>query len=377
MIQENAHIMTARSEPAPGPMSVVVAGVSKRYGNFHAVRDVNFELAKGEFLTLLGPSGSGKTTSLMIVAGFENPTEGRVEVAGCNVVGLPPKKRNFGIVFQGYALFPHKSALQNVEFPLKMRGVGKLERRRCAGEMLERVGLGRLMESKPREMSGGQQQRVALARALVFKPDALLLDEPLGALDKNMREKMQSEIKDLQKTLGISVLFVTHDQEEAMSMSDRIAVMNEGRIVQIGSPVDVYQRPQSKFVANFIGETNMLQCLVKDLAASGAHISLDGMGQGHAIPMGALTDFAVGQPATVSIRPEKVRLLLPGDSADNMLTGRLKQHTFVGRHSRSVISVGDTIFNVISAVDSTSSAPVQGDEVMIGWSNRDAQLLPG
>ncbi len=355
--------------------SVSVTGVSKHFNGFYAVKDVSFSLAKGEFLTLLGPSGSGKTTMLMMVAGFAAPSEGRIEVMGRDVVNLPPQKRSFGIVFQGYALFPHKSALQNVEFPLKMRGVPRAERRKVAGEMLERVGLGQMVDRKPREMSGGQQQRVALARALVFKPDALLLDEPLGALDKNMREKMQYEIKELQKSLGISVLFVTHDQEEAMSMSDRIAVMNNGRIVQIGSPSDVYKRPQTKFVANFLGETNMLPCMIEAIEKESAKVALHNNPTSRAMIMWPAAAYNVGKDATLSIRPEKARLLGRDEVAECSVSGRLLHHTFLGRLSRSVVMVHGREFNVISQADGMDVFPHQGDEVRVGWSYRDAQLL--
>jgi putative spermidine/putrescine transport system ATP-binding protein len=211
----------------------------------YVLEDINFSIERGEFLTLLGPSGSGKTTTLMIVAGFEVPTHGQVRVDGRDVARLAPERRNFGVVFQGYALFPHMSALENVEFALKMRRIPRRDCYRLSMEMLEKVGLSEFAMRRPRELSGGQQQRVALARALVFQPDALLLDEPLGALDKRLRESLQIEIKEIQQRIGISVLFVTHDQSEAMMMSDRIAVMRNGRIVQIGSPTDVYQHPQT------------------------------------------------------------------------------------------------------------------------------------
>ena len=243
----------------PAGRHVDVRHIWKAYtpGNF-VVRDVTFTLQPGEFLTLLGPSGSGKTSTLMMVAGFETPSEGEIHVDGKDVANLPPERRNFGVVFQGYALFPHMSVLDNVEFPLRMKRVARQQRRRQAIDMLERVGLADLAARRPRELSGGQQQRVALARALVFEPDALLLDEPLGALDRRLREQLQLEIKEIQRRVGISILFVTHDQDEAMMMSDRIAVMDHGEIVQIGSPSDVYLHPDTSFVASFLGETNLI-----------------------------------------------------------------------------------------------------------------------
>ena len=248
--------------PAPmdGRRDLEVLSVSKAYSGPDVVRDLTFTLRQGEFLTLLGPSGSGKTTTLLMVAGFERPTAGDVRIGGRSIVNDPPQRRNFGIVFQSYALFPHMTVLENVEFPLRMRRVAKRDRRTPALDMLDKVGLGGLESRKPRELSGGQQQRVAVARALVFDPDALLLDEPLGALDKRLRESMQIEIKAIQRRVGISILYVTHDQEEAMVMSDRIAIMREGRIVQIGSPTDLYKHPQTPFAASFLGETNLLPC---------------------------------------------------------------------------------------------------------------------
>lgn len=368
------------------PIATTTAGVGKslqlrnlvkRYGNFAAVDDVSCDLQAGEFLTLLGPSGSGKSTTLMMVAGFETPNEGTISVDGHPVTSLTARERNFGVVFQGYALFPHVSALHNVEFPLRMRGVDRATRRKLAMEMLEKVGLSSMAHRRPRELSGGQQQRVALARALVFKPNALLLDEPLGALDKNMREKMQYEIKELQKTLGITVLFVTHDQEEAMSMSDRIAVMNEGKIVQIGTPDDVYRRPQTKFVANFLGETNMLDGLIASTGAESAKLALPGNEGGSAMFMQQPSAYVSGNKATMTVRPEKIRFLAAGEQADWQLTGKVVQHTFLGRQLRSVVDIGGTTFNVISQDGPVSSAINRGDEVMIGWSSTDAQLLLG
>ena len=234
-----------------------VDGVWKAYDSgSYVVQDVSFTLEPGEFITLLGPSGSGKTTTLLMVAGFETPTRGRILVDGRDVAWLSPARRNFGVVFQGYALFPHLSVLENVEFALRMRRVSRHQSHLRAMEMLEKVGLTEFAKRRPRELSGGQQQRVALARALVFEPDALLLDEPLGALDKGLRETLQLEIKEIQRRIGISILLVTHDQDEAMMMSDYIAVMRNGRIVQLGSPADLYQHPRTPFVAGFLGETN-------------------------------------------------------------------------------------------------------------------------
>lgn len=355
--------------------TVQVRNIVKRYGDFLAVDDVSFDLQAGELLTLLGPSGSGKTTTLMMVAGFESPASGSINVEGRNVVGLTAQERSFGVVFQGYALFPHMTAQENVEFPLRMRRVPKAERQKMAREMLDRVGLGSMMGRRPRELSGGQQQRVALARALVFRPDALLLDEPLGALDKNMREKMQYEIKELQRTLGISILFVTHDQEEAMTMSDRIAVMDEGRIVQIGTPKSVYEHPSTAFVAGFLGETNMVPCTVREIAGERAGVALPDGSLGQAM-LGRNSEAPARDAAVqLSVRPEKVTLLRPNEEADFKLRGVVKSHTFVGRHSRSVVEVGGLEFAVITADSRRAESVTVGANVGLGWQSEDAQII--
>jgi putative spermidine/putrescine transport system ATP-binding protein len=319
-----------------------LTGVCKRYESGpEIVKDVSFTLEPGEFLTLLGPSGSGKTTTLMMVAGFELPSAGRILVDDRDVSSLSPDRRNFGVVFQGYALFPHMTVQENVAFAMRMRNRPRAECARRAREMLDKVGLADFADRKPRALSGGQQQRVALARALVFEPDALLLDEPLGALDRRLREAMQIEIKELQKRIGISILFVTHDQDEAMMMSDRIAVMNQGRIVQIGSPAEVYQRPHSAFVAGFLGETN----------------------------------FIPRSDAMISVRPERIRFLQPNETADQCLDGTVIDATFLGRQVRFIVeALGRRI--VVSTADPAVYARVApGDSVRFGWNAEDAQIL--
>ncbi len=299
---------------ADGARHLEVDRVWKSYtAGVHVVRDVSFSLAQGEFLTLLGPSGSGKTSTLMMVAGFEAPSRGAIRVDGRDVAQLPPERRNFGVVFQGYALFPHMTVLDNVAFPLRMKGIGGTARRRAAMEMLDRVGLAEFAARRPRALSDGQQQRVALARALVFEPDALLLDEPLGALDRKLREALQVEIKEIQRRVGVSILFVTHDQDEAMMMSDRIAVMQDGRIVQLGAPDEVYLHPETPFVAGFLGETNLLrgQCV----AQQGGHAMVqfaDGVAGPARLSCGGAPP-RVGEAVLASIRPERISLL-PADA---------------------------------------------------------------
>lgn len=339
----------------------------------HVVRDVSFTLAPGEFLTLLGPSGSGKTSTLMMVAGFEDPDRGAIRVDGRDVAGLPPERRNFGVVFQGYALFPHMSVLDNVAFPLRMKQVGAAARRRAAMEMLEKVGLADFAARRPRALSGGQQQRVALARALVFEPDALLLDEPLGALDRRLRESLQIEIKDIQRRVGVSILFVTHDQDEAMMMSDRIAVMDQGRIVQLGTPDEVYLHPETSFVASFLGETNLLRgvcgapqdgyALVQFAGAAGpARISRNG------------TRPAAGDAVRVSLRPERIGLLGADDIADCVVTGVVTDRVFLGRHTRLLVQALGQSLIVSTAAMLPGSIDV-GASMRLGWSREDAQIL--
>jgi putative spermidine/putrescine transport system ATP-binding protein len=280
-----------------------LTGISKHYGTFAALSEVNLAVSKGEFVTFLGPSGSGKTTTLMIIAGFEKASTGDVRIDGRSISAMAPHERNIGIVFQNYGLFPHKTAAENVYFPLQMRQVSRADGLRKAADMLDLVGLKDLGGRYPKELSGGQQQRVALARALVFEPSLLLLDEPLGALDKNLREQMQIEIKRIQRALGVTTVFVTHDQSEAMSMSDRIVVFDKGRIEQAATPLDIYHRPQTKFVAGFVGESNLIEAVVTD---AGARIATSpAIGE---IEYAASERAVPGQPAMLMIRPEHIRL---------------------------------------------------------------------
>ncbi len=357
---------------------VAVHHVWKAYtpGNY-VVRDVSFTLEPGEFLTLLGPSGSGKSSTLMMLAGFEQPTRGEIRVNGRDVASLTPERRNFGVVFQGYALFPHMSVLENVEFSLRMKRVPRRQRRRRAVAMLERVGLSDFAARRPRELSGGQQQRVALARALVFEPDALLLDEPLGALDRKLREQLQVEIKELQRRVGISILFVTHDQDEAMTMSDRIAVMTDGEVEQIGSPADLYLHPATAFVAGFLGETNLLPAVCEGMENGQAVVRLqNGMLTRARLPRSGPTP-GIGQAALISLRPERIRLLDATESAMHVTDGVLTSHTFLGRHARSVVlALGQSL--VVSATELPQTICASpGARVRLGWRHDDAQLLAG
>jgi putative spermidine/putrescine transport system ATP-binding protein len=348
--------------------SIELRGVSKLYGDVVAVNDLDLLVSPGEFVTLLGPSGSGKTTTMMMVAGFEEHTSGTVVINGRPVDALPPKDRNLGVVFQSYALFPHMSARENVEFPLRMRKVGRTERRQRSEEALDRVGLASLGDRRPRQLSGGQQQRVALARALVFNPAALLLDEPMAALDKRLREHMQEEIKTLQRNLGISVLFVTHDQDEAMAMSDRIVVMRDGRIVQSGPPEEVYAHPLTDWVANFLGDTNLLPCTVLERRGDEAVVDMGALG------IGRVRDRGVrGEQYAVSIRPEHLRFNhAPGP--ENCGTGRLLSSTNLGATVRHRLLVGGKDIQV-RELSSGSLGRSSMEEVTVGWRTDEAQLL--
>lgn len=286
---------------------IEIRGVSKRYGDMLAVDDVSIDIRRGEFLTLLGPSGCGKTTTLNMIAGFVTPTKGAIAIRGRPVTDLPPFERDTSMVFQSYALFPHMTVFDNVAFGLRMRKVTADEVRQRVGEALDKVHLTGLDRRFPRQLSGGQQQRVALARAIVTRPAVLLLDEPLSNLDLKLREAMRLELKSLQRDLGITSVYVTHDQGEALAMSDRVAVMNQGRVEQLGTPDDVYEAPASLFAASFVGATNLLHGTVKEADASGVTVELPGGGVVRARPGSGL---ARGDSATVSIRPEKASMRL-------------------------------------------------------------------
>jgi len=323
---------------------VVLDGVTRHYGETAVVRDVSLTVRAGEFLTLLGPSGSGKTTTLMIVAGFVEPSAGDVRIGGRSVAGLPPHRRNLGVVFQSYALFPHMSVSDNVAFPLRMRRVGGAEARRRVQAALEMVQLGELGARRIQQLSGGQQQRVALARALVFEPPVLLMDEPLGALDRKLREQMQLEIKRLQQLLGLTAIYVTHDQEEALILSDRIAIMHDGLIHQVGAPAEVYERPATAFVADFVGESNVLRGVVETASPEGVTVCLTPAGPRVHGPAGPV---APGQPVRLMIRPEALTLRDgAGEAASNALPGVVEEALYLGQAIRYTVRAGDLVLTV-------------------------------
>jgi putative spermidine/putrescine transport system ATP-binding protein len=297
-------------------VAVRLRGLRKEFGDVVAVDGVDLDVVDGEFITLLGPSGSGKTTVLRMIAGFELPTAGVVELAGQDVTRRAPFERDVNTVFQDYALFPHMSVLQNVAYGLRVRGVGKAERHRQAHQALASVRLGEYGGRKPSQLSGGQRQRVALARALVNRPKVLLLDEPLGALDLKLREQMQVELKEIQRGVGITFLFVTHDQEEALTMSDRIAVFNSGRIEQVGSPAEVYERPATPFVAGFVGTSNLLR--------------------------GPVAEKVVGRTGIWSVRPEKIRIEPAGQAPaadEHAAAGTVREVVYVGSATRFLVDL--------------------------------------
>ncbi|PWV58828.1 ABC transporter ATP-binding protein [Plasticicumulans acidivorans] len=348
--------------------------VQKSYdGESLVVKNLNLDIGRGEFLTLLGPSGSGKTTSLMMLAGFETPTRGEILLDGAELHRLPPYKRNIGMVFQNYALFPHMTVAENLAFPLAVRKLAKDEIARKVQRALDMVKLGSLAGRYPAQMSGGQQQRVALARALVFEPKLVLMDEPLGALDKQLREHMQYEIKHLHDELGLTVVYVTHDQSEALTMSDRVAVFNDGIIQQIDTPVALYEHPVNSFVAHFIGENNRLSGTVAALDGRRATVRLS---DGTTVQARAVGVDTAGRPTSCSIRPERVRLHSFDVQADNVLMGRILEFIFLGDHVRLRLDVaGSTDFTVKVPISQVDSAWKTGETIRVGWDADDLRAL--
>jgi putative spermidine/putrescine transport system ATP-binding protein len=312
---------------------VAFEGVGKTYdGKALAVSDLSLQISKGEFVTLLGPSGSGKTTSLLMLAGFEEPTAGDILLAGRSVRRIPPHRRNIGMVFQNYALFPHMTVAQNIAFPLSVRGASNSSIAQKVAHALSLVRLAGYDQRRPMELSGGQQQRVALARALVFDPDLVLMDEPLGALDKQLREQLQLEIKHIHAKLGVTVVYVTHDQSEALTLSNRIAVFNDGRVQQVDTPTGIYEHPENTFVAQFIGESNRLDGRVAAVEAGGSHCRVDTTAG--SIRALAVRIEGVGAPTTLSIRPERISVQTGEREADNSVEADVLETIYHGDHRR-------------------------------------------
>ncbi len=370
----------APSEGIDGGAEVRLHELTKTFGSVAAVRDVSVTITPGSFFTFLGPSGSGKTTTLMMVAGFAYPTRGEVFVDGKPMAALPPQKRDLGMVFQSYAVFPHLTVFDNVAFPLQIRKTSRLETLHRVGEALELVRLTGYERRLPRQLSGGEQQRVALARALVFRPRVLLMDEPLGALDKKLRAHMQLELKHIQQHLHVTVLYVTHDQEEALTMSDRVAVMQDGRIEQVGSPAELYDRPASRFVADFLGESNFLDAVA---------VAAEGEGRWRCRAAGGLefggvaaVPLRAGQSVTAAVRPEKLvqaedagaAALGPGAKT---CKGRVEETIYVGDFTRYRVGLGPDGAVVFKAANRVGvRPPVTGAAVALAWSPEDTRLFP-
>jgi putative spermidine/putrescine transport system ATP-binding protein len=341
-----------------------IRSIGKSYGPVLALADASLDLTEGEFLTLLGPSGSGKTTLLMIVAGLIQPTAGEVWIGGKLSTYEPPNKRDIGMVFQNYALFPHLTIEENIAFPLKMRRMPAAQAAEEVRRVLDIVQLPHVAGRLPKELSGGQQQRIALARCMVYRPSIILMDEPLGALDRKLRDRMQLEIKQLHKRLGITVLYVTHDQEEALAMSDRICLMKAGRIEQIGSPEELYFRPRTEFAADFLGESNIIAGRV---VASGADGVVEGPG---GLRVRAQVDPALAPGRTVKavIRPESLRILQPGEIAENVAEGVLAESLFIGGVCRHYVSIADDlVLSLKQLTDGGAAVPPPGTRIRVGW----------
>jgi putative spermidine/putrescine transport system ATP-binding protein len=352
--------------------SVEVRGLCKRYGGIVALDDVSLTIASGEFVTLLGPSGSGKTTLLNSVSGMIHPTSGSILIDGGDVTHTPPRQRGLGMVFQNYALMPHMTVFLNVAFPLHVRKMARAEIGRRVLQALEIVRLSAFAGRRPKELSGGQQQRVAIARCLVYQPRVILMDEPLGALDKKLREQLQLEIKKIHKELGVTVLYVTHDQGEALTMSDRVCVMRSGRIEQTGTPDDLYFRPKSEFVADFIGESNLLPVVIADICGDTATVqtpessTLKARIDGHMPPSTAVK---------MLVRPESVRMQRAQDGAEGV-AGVVQDRIFNGQSIKYMVTVNAVTFAAQLKSSPDTSHFAAGEKVLMHWSPDDAFIVP-
>ncbi|MCS6872190.1 MAG: ABC transporter ATP-binding protein [Anaerolineae bacterium] len=354
--------------------AVELVNLTKVYGSFRAVDNLSLQIKEGEFFSILGPSGCGKTTTLRLIAGFETPTSGEIYLQGQPISGVPAFQRPINTVFQNYALFPHMTVAQNVAFGLEMQRLPRKEIEHRVREALEMVRMVDRANSRPHQLSGGQQQRVALARALVNRPSVLLLDEPLGALDLKLRKAMQLELKHIQQEVGITFIYVTHDQEEALTMSDRIAVMGHGRVLQCATPEEIYERPQSRYVADFIGETNFLE---------GTLVSLNGTARVQLEPDLCIAaepcerELAEGSPVTVAIRPEKIALSATNGNPE-ALRGTIREAVYIGTDTRYVVRLGQRT-ELVARVQNFGTERDQrfrrGDVVYVTWATENARLL--
>ncbi len=355
-------------------VAVSLTSVTKRFGEFVAVDDLNLDIREGEFFSLLGPSGCGKTTTLRMIAGFEEPTEGVIAVAGDPVQGVPPYRRPVNTVFQSYAIFPHLNVFDNVAFGLRRAGAPKEEIRRRVGEACEMVQLAGFEKRRPAELSGGQQQRVALARALINRPKVLLLDEPLGALDLKLRKELQLELRNLQHEVGITFVYVTHDQEEALTMSDRIAVMNDGKVQQVADPTTLYELPKNRFVANFIGQTNVFSGEVESL--DGERVTLrsgDGFKVEAVVRNGGVPE--AGERVQAAVRPEKIRF---SNSGDNVCGVEVRQIVYLGVSTQYITELADGTRLVLYQQNAHDAVgPEVGEQVKVAWDANHCLILGG
>ena len=347
--------------------------IDKSYdGEVLVVKNLNLDIAKGEFVTMLGPSGSGKTTTLMMLAGFETPTNGEIYLDGMPISKIPPYEREIGMVFQNYALFPHMTVQENLAFPLEVRKMSKAETKEKVQKALDMVELGEFGTRFPAQLSGGQQQRVALARALVFEPRLVLMDEPLGALDKNLREQMQYEIKHIHDRIGITVVYVTHDQSEALTMSNRIAVFNDGVVQQLSTPDILYEKPENSFVAKFIGENNTLNGVVKEINGSTCVVDLD---NNHGVVNALKVNVSeVGEKTQLSIRPERVSIGSNNNSS-NAFTGKIEELIYLGDHIRARLDVCGNNEFIVKVPNEGSFNHKEGDTLNLSWNSDDVRAL--
>ncbi|AEG57888.1 ABC transporter ATP-binding protein [Sinorhizobium meliloti] len=354
------------------PTSLEMKNIQKFYGPIHVVKDFDLHIQPGEFVTFLGPSGSGKTTALKMIAGFETPTSGDIFLGSRSVVDLPAYERGIGMVFQNYALFPHMTVAENVVFPLTVRKVPRQQAEEKVSRALRLVKMDQYSGRYPNQLSGGQQQRIALARAIVFNPSILLMDEPLGALDRNLREHMKIEIMRIQKELNVTVLFVTHDQDEALTMSDRIAVINEGRLVQVDDSRSLYAKPKNRFVASFVGESNMIPCRVDRVEEDSGKVTVAGIAPGTA-QLSGQTDGANGW---LFVRPEHVEIGLRSAAVNlpNAIDGVVENALFLGEMTRYMVRCGDEIITV-KRQNRGEVHFAGGTPVTVSWKTEDCTVL--
>jgi putative spermidine/putrescine transport system ATP-binding protein len=363
----------ARGRPGLDDAYVRFIAVRKTYdGETLVVRDVDLDVARGEFLTLLGPSGSGKTTCLMMLAGFETVTHGEIVLDGRPINGVPAYKRDIGVVFQNYALFPHMTVSENLAFPLQVRHVARPEIEARVGKALDMVQLSGFGNRRPAQLSGGQQQRVAVARALVFEPKLVVMDEPLGALDKQLREQMQYEIKHIHERTGVTVVYVTHDQSEALTMSDRIAVLHRGRIQQLATPQDLYERPENAFVAQFVGENNRLTGTVRAVNGRSCVVEV----AGGAVQALAVNIDGIGSRSTLSLRPERVVVDPDPERCPNRFEARVEELIYHGDHTRTRVRACGSDEFIIKVPNAAGERPLTvGETIRIGWQLEDCRAL--